>query len=191
MDPVKKLLICEEIRKLRALYGIYTDTKRSREWADLFTEDCVFDERYALTPKDPVTKETLPVKGFDNEWLDSIVLNSMEWPIRGREAVYEHHYAQLHSEGITAAVKDADDSQDTRCLATQHAVYNGAITVDSETTASGIWPTRIFAQYADKAPITRLWFPAVYYDTYEEVDGKWLIASVDFEVQWLDVEGPQ
>jgi hypothetical protein len=51
MEDLQRLVIIEEIRKLRSRYWRYLDTQQWDKFATLFTDDCVFDASLdAFTP---------------------------------------------------------------------------------------------------------------------------------------------
>ena len=188
MDNITKLLALEEIRHLKALYTHYTDQKNSKDWAELFTEDCVVEMRDCLTPKHPITGKVLPVRGFDSEWLTK-QLSSIAWPLRGKAQVGKFHRDALGNSGLQAGQAGVDQGEEV-CISTQHGCFNSVLEITSDSTATGIWPTRVFAQYADASPLNRVWFTCNYHETYEKVKERWLIKSLRLEVLWIDAWGP-
>jgi hypothetical protein len=68
-----------------------------------------------------------------------------------------------------------------------HQVYNGEIELISENTATAIWPMPDRLYFAKDAPYATLTGYGHYRETYEKVDGVWLLKTT--KVTRLRVEG--
>ena len=69
-------------------------------------------------------------------------------------------------------------------MQTAHHALMPEITLTSPTTATGIWAVHIMARFDDGARFDSF---GHYHDTYEKVDGKWLMKSLKLE--WLKGKG--
>jgi uncharacterized protein (TIGR02246 family) len=86
---------------------------------------------------------------------------------------------------IAAFVRDAVDP-----VVTVHHGHMPEIEVTSLTTARGIWAMEDKLRWPDGAPIRTLHGYGHYHETYEKIDGRWLIKTLTLTRLRLDVELP-
>lgn len=65
MDPIATLLAIEEIKRLKARYFRFMDTRDWDSFRDIFTEDALFDVRGALEENPDIAALGEPVQGRD------------------------------------------------------------------------------------------------------------------------------
>jgi hypothetical protein len=73
-------------------------------------------------------------------------------------------------------------------VTTVHHGHMPEITILSDTTASGIWAMEDTLRWPDAAPIRTLHGYGHYHETYENIDGRWHIASTKLTRLRVDVE---
>jgi uncharacterized protein (TIGR02246 family) len=84
---------------------------------------------------------------------------------------------------IAAFVRDAVDA-----VVTVHHGHMPEIEVTSPTTARGVWAMEDKLRWPDGAPIRTLHGYGHYHETYERIDGRWLIKTLTLTRLRLDVE---
>jgi SnoaL-like domain len=143
-----RLIAIEDIKQLKARYFRSLDT---RDWAmfrTVFHDDVVIDFRGATTDS----------TSTDNalETLDSGALIS----------------------GADRWVDICSTAGETQDIVTLHHGHMPEITILSADAAAGIWAMEDKNWWPEGAPFRRLQAHGHYHETYERVDGQWLIKSV-------------
>ena len=150
MDPVRKLLAIEEIKKTKATYWYTLDTKDWQGFGDCFTEDCVFDMRpEALFAEKKPVPELPPVE-------EALVAGDPNVTKGGR----------AFAEMISVALAD---------WRTVHHGHAPIIDILSEDEGKAIWP---LFDYIDNGRRCLMAY-GHYHETYRrQPDGRWLIGSL-------------
>ena len=149
MTDIDRLLAIEEIKQLKARYFRCMDTK---DWAGMqavFTLDAVIDSSEALMARDQVTGQPLGGAQPDEQWL------------------------------VTGAAKFVSGLKETLAgVTTVHHGHMPEIEVTSPTTAHGIWSMEDMLRWPPGSQMTELHAYGHYTETYERVDGRWLIKTL-------------
>jgi uncharacterized protein (TIGR02246 family) len=75
-------------------------------------------------------------------------------------------------------------------VTTVHHGHTPEIEILSDTTARGIWAMEDVLRWPDGAPITAMHGYGHYHETYEKIDGRWLIASTRLTRLRVDLDTP-
>jgi hypothetical protein len=164
MNELERLSAVNSIRNCKSRYIRGTDTMDWELFGTAFTEDAEWDLRGFAVARTPWTGEwnsiANDVKDFD--FLDGLS-TIVPWPVRGRSE-------------IVAAARDH-----TKWLGSFHAVFNPEIKILSPNHATAAWPFQDVLHFPPEAPIRTFNGYAYYHETYELVDGEWLIKTCRLE----------
>lgn len=165
MNELERLSAIDSIRRCKARHIRAADTMDWDLYGTTFTEDAEWDLRGLAVARTPWTGEwnsiANDVKDFD--FLDGLSTAIVPWPIKGRA-------------NIVAATRKY-----TRWLGSFHSVFNPDIQILSSNHATGAWPFQDVLHFPREAPIRTFHGYAYYHETYEPVDGEWLIKTVHLE----------
>lgn len=149
----------EEIRKLKARYCRYFDTKQWPDFFDLFTEDAIFDMRSAASVEAGA--------GIDEE--AEVGVDDLQGYQSGRDNI------ATYLAGIVENISSV------------HHVHAPEIELTSADTATGIWALDDWHQFSS-GPIKTLHGFGHYHDIYVRQDGNWRIKAVRLTRLRVDIE---
>ncbi len=169
MTDVERLLAIEEIKQLKARYFRCMDTKDWDGFEAVFAPDVEFDLRQGVVARDPETGE---IRRSGKIQFSEDQIRDEDWKMTGARAVRDWESGILQQ------------------WTTIHQGHCPEIEIVTPTTATGIWHMEdrlrvpIKNAYADM-----FWLPepteahelhafGVYHETYERIDGRWLIKSL-------------
>lgn len=160
MDDLFRLAAIEDIKRCKARYIRGTDTMDWPLFGSAFTEDAVWDLRGFAVARRPWDGEwnNVGAGAFDFAFLDSLSA-IVPWPVTGRAAI----------------ARAAGDH--TKWAGSFHALFNPEIEILTEDTARASWPFEDTLHFPEGAPIRQFNGFAYYHETYERIDGEWLIRT--------------
>jgi hypothetical protein len=175
MTDVERLVAIEEIKQLKARYFRCMDVKDWDGFQAVFAPDVHFDLREGIFARDPVSGDIL--RSGDIQVAEGSIGN--EWV------------------QIGAANVRAFEEKVLTGVITVHHGHMPEIEVTSSETANGIWTMEDILRFPLKSANPLLsWLPesykelhafGVYYETYERIDGRWLIKTLRLRRLRVDI----
>jgi hypothetical protein len=162
------LAAIEEIKQLKARYCRCVDTKDWELFGTLFASDATLDLRDFQFGRDPATGERTASGTIPFEALEAMT-EGIAWPVAGREAIRAFCSAAM---GPVTSV---------------HHLLVGEIDIVSPTTAGAVWPMEDYTWQPAGSPVSSMHGLGHYHETYELVDGAWLVKTVKLSrirVEW-------
>jgi SnoaL-like domain len=168
-EKVERLMAIEEIKKVKARYLRTLDQKDWDAFEAVFTPDVVFDLREAIFARDKNTGEILKSGDVQIHQED---IKDDEWRLVGA-----HNVRQWEQTYLTPIV-------------TVHQAHMPEIELTSTTTAHGLWHMEHILRFPKEAAAEVWWLPdtdrlwhelhgfGLYDETYERIDGRWLIKTL-------------
>jgi SnoaL-like protein len=179
MTDVERLLAIEEIKHLKARYFRCMDTKHWDAFEAVFAPDVVFDLRQGIFARDPISGE---------------ILRSGD--IQVEEGSIGEAWVQVGAANVRAF-----EERVLTGVITVHHGHMPEIEITSATTARGLWTMEDILRFPLKAanPLVS-WLPegsafkelhgfGVYHETYERIDGRWLIKTLMLRRLRVDIIG--
>lgn len=178
MTDVERLLAIEEIKQVKARYFRCMDSKDWDGFEAVFTPDVKFDLREGIVARDPHTGELM--RSGDIQLTEDQIKDD-EWMVTGAANV------RNWEEGILDYVT------------TVHHGHCPEIEILTPTTARGIWQMEDRLRFPVKDGYEDVWWLpperkhhelqafGVYYDTYERIEERWLIKTLQLKRFRVDI----
>lgn len=178
MTDVERLLAIEEIKQVKARYFRCMDTKDWDGFEATFASDVEFDLREGILARDPHTGE---IKRSGDIQFTADQIRDQDWMVTGAKAVRDWEQGILDK------------------WTTIHQGHCPEIEILSPTTAKGIWHMEDrLRPPIENAYAEMWWLPeptkahelhafGVYHETYERVDGRWVIKTLVLKRLRVDI----
>lgn len=170
MDDVTHLKMISDIKSCKARYVRALDSRDIETFSGLFTENAVWDLSGILIARH--------VDGSWNGHGSEVALAdlqryaaSFEWPVTGR-----------------GAIKDAMEKIDGN-ITMFHGLFAPVIDCLSSDHARATWPFEDMLLFSEDAPLRSLNGRGCYFETYRQVEGRWLIESLRVEYRFATILG--
>lgn len=169
VSDLERLVAIEEIKQLKARYFRCMDQKDWDAFEKVFCPDVLFDLREAIFARDPHTREIM--KSGDIQIREEQIVES-EWLQRGAANV------RRWEETILTGV------------VTVHQGHMPEIEITSPITAHGYWTLEHLLRFPKRNAYADIWWLpdnapfheyqgyGLYDETYERLDGRWLIKTL-------------
>lgn len=148
MSPIEKLLAAEEIRSVKARYWRSMDRRLWDEFEQCFTDDCVFDVRFAFV-EPPIGRMPAP---NDSGYQDNHIF-------RGAKVIRE--YVEKGLVGVRSV----------------HQGHIPEIDLLSSTEANAIFPFEDVLEFPEGTSPRYIRGYGHYHEEYRQVDGHWCISK--------------